>query len=212
MSYLCVACGEEMGWPVRKCPRCLSPQPRIAECPLPGNTSYVNRKCGCLKCLHISVVQREKRRMRPPVFVETDEAKRHIKWLMSKGMTIREISDRSKNTKTTIWSISVGRVSKSRGDCVQRILAVNTSDGVTPRYMNPTKYVDAKPIATYLSHLHQNGVTWGALGIATGINQNSFHRIAVGQRKDVLRTTAIAIFEHGPRLLSEVSRKPQHAS
>lgn len=140
--------------------------------PEPGDDR--SKGCRCEPCrLANAAYARERYRKahRPdetldPAYVDNAEARRHLAWLRDQGVGLRTVAIRSGVGRTALHKIATGRVTRSRPETIDAILAVGRSA------VRGAALVDAGPTWRRIDDLLAHGWTRTAIAAALGQQGN----------------------------------------
>ncbi len=125
--------------------------------------------CRCFECSD-AAYRYEKARQRDreagiEPYVDNTEAREHLAWLSKNQVGRVAISAKTGLSKTTLWKIATGKVTESREDTIDKIMAVGLHNGAA------SSLVDAAETWRRIDALMAKGWTKSDIGHAIGQNR-----------------------------------------
>ena len=174
-------------------PRTRSPLPIDCTCPKASHEhgtigAYKVDKCGCPQCraakqAYDNDYNHRRRGITPTI--PSDQAKKHLDWLLASGTPHKVIAEQTGVSRATITKILNGRAPRIYRDVNSLILAA------TPAPAPPREgWVDATGARRRLQGLSVAGWSGAAVAAAAGLSQQHLRDVRTGRTKHVLTTTA----------------------
>lgn len=127
--------------------------------------------CRCAAC-HVAEKRRQARRLAAgsPTYQPAEATAARIAWLMSRGLTKRQVCEQSGVDYRTITDILAGdraRVLKRTHD---RVMAVSPA-------IIEHAYIDAAPTARTVARLHRQGYSYGFIADSCGLSTSTVSKL-----------------------------------